>query len=356
MSNSGWAFVCCSIMFAALVVEPAHSTEVGYLNPAEAAIPNSRVIHFTSTIDKEPYTLQISIPIFAPPPKAGYPVIYVLDGEIYFPSAAIASDFLADKSLGDKAAVVVGIGHDALNNRAVIARYARKKSGGEEATNGSTALNAFQRMRDYDFKWSVKNVPSAPALIDITLGHVTGGVDTFLQVIEKEIKPRVEALAPIDKSNQALFGHSLGGLAVVHALFTEPNAFRSFIAGSPSLYYDSATLLRDEKRFAAEVSAGRASPRVLITVGALEPDNLAPTKELLARFTPEQRAEFTSYGKTLDIWPGMITRARALAGRLKALNGKPPYDVKFTLFPDQNHQYSAYPATIRAIRFAFLEK
>ena len=119
--------------------------------PAEAAIPNSRLIHFISAIDKEPFTLQISIPILAPRPKAGYPVIYVLDGELYFPEAAIASDFL-----GDKAAVVVGIGHEALNDRAVISRYADSKPGKGKPLDGAVALNAFQRMRDYDFKWPVK--------------------------------------------------------------------------------------------------------------------------------------------------------------------------------------------------------
>ena len=96
------------------------------------------MIRFTSGIDKEPYTIQVSIPTFAPLPKTGYPVIYVLDGEIYFPEAAIASDFL-----GDKAAVVVGIGHDALNDRAVIARYASSKPGKGKALDGAKALNAF---------------------------------------------------------------------------------------------------------------------------------------------------------------------------------------------------------------------
>jgi ferri-bacillibactin esterase len=341
--------------FAALSALPARADNAR-LFPATAAIPNSRIIRFTSAIDKRPYTLQISIPIFAPRPPAGYPVIYVLDGEIYFPIVAMESDLLADKVPGDRAAVVVGIGHDALNDKAVIARYARRKPVSGEPMGGAMALNAFQSMRNYDFQWPVKPEHRAPDFVENFIGPETGDVDAFLQVIEREIKPKVEALVPIDRNNQALFGHSTGGLAVVRALFTEPNAFRTFIAAIPSLWYDGATVLQGEKRFAAAVTSGQAAPRVLVTVGALEPDNLGPNKDDLAKFTPEQRAAIVPYAKMLASWPGMISGARNLAAQLRALNGKPGYDVEFELFPGQNHPNSVYPAIHRALQFAFLEK
>lgn len=338
---------CCSLAFAALAASHAKADD-GELFPAEAALPNSRVIRFISAIDKEPYTLQISIPIIAPQPKSGYPVIYVLDGELYFPEAVIASDFL-----GDKAAVVVGIGHEALNDKAVITRYARHKSGKNKVVDGALALNAFQTMRGYDFKWPVKPEHRAPAFVENFIGPETGDVDAFLQVIEKEIKPKVAALVPIDSNNQALFGHSDGGLAVVRALFTEPNAFRSFIAASPSLWYDGASVLQGENQFAAAVTGGHAAPRVLVTVGALEPDNLAPNKDDLSKFTPEQRAAIVPYGKMLASWPGMVSGARDLAARLKALHGKPGYQVQYQLIADQDHPSSAYVAIVRAMPFAF---
>jgi predicted alpha/beta superfamily hydrolase len=327
---------------------PAQADD-GKLFPAEAAIPNSRVIRFTSAIDKEPYTIQISIPMFAPRPKPGYPVIYVLDGELYFPEAAIASDFL-----GDKAAVVVGIGHDALNDKAVIAGHAT--SGNGKLLDGAAALNVFQTMRDYDFKWPVSPAHRAPAFAEQAIGLETGDVDAFLQVIEKEIKPRVEAMVPIDRGNQALFGHSSGGLAVVHALFTEPSAFRTFIAASPTIYYDGAAVLDREKQFAAAVTSGRVAPRVLVTVGALESENVGPDKNDLAGLTPAQRTEIAPYAKMVATWPGMITGARELAARLKALHGKRGYKVDFQLIADQDHPSSAYVAIVRAMPFAFVEK
>ena len=350
MMSRASKLACCFLVVAGFATLSAKADD-GKLFPAEAAIPNSRLIHFVSAIDKEPFTLQISIPILAPRPKAGYPVIYVLDGELYFPEAAIASDFL-----GDKAAVVVGIGHEALNDRAVISRYADSKPGKGKPLDGAVALNAFQRMRDYDFKWPVKPEHRAPAFVEKLIGPETGDVDAFLQVIEKEIKPKVAALVPIDHNNQALFGHSAGGLAVVRALFTEPNAFRSFIAASPSLWYDGAAVLQGESHFADIVASGRAAPRVLVTVGALEPDNLGPNKNDLAKFTPVQRAAMAPYGKMLASWPGMVSGARDLAARLKKVHGKPGYRVEYQLIADQDHPSSAYIAIVRAMPFAFEDK
>ena len=267
------------IAAAALFAGRPAQADDGRLFPAEAAIPNSRVLHFTSAIDKKPYTIQVSIPMFAPRPKAGYPVLYVLDGELYFPQAAIASD-----TLGDKAAVVVGIGHGAFNDKSVIARYAPPDKG--KPLDGAAAFTAFQIMRDYDFKWPVSPAHRAPAFVENMIGPETGDVDAFLQVIEKEIKPRVEAMVPIDRSNQALFGHSSGGLAVVRALFTEPAAFRTFIPASPAIWYDGGSILAGEKPFASAVTSGRVTPRILVTVGTLEPEDVGPGKDDLAAMTP----------------------------------------------------------------------
>lgn len=342
-------WTCSLLALAILLAFPAWADN-DKLFPAEAAIPNSRVIRFTSAIDGEPYTIEVSIPLW-PPPKAGYPVLYVLDGELYFPTAAIESD-----QLGDSGAVVVGIGHDTFNDKAVIARYANLKPG--QAVDANAALDAFTNLRNHDFRWPARPEHRAPSFLEAILGPPgdDGGLDAFLSVIEKEIKPKVEALVPIDKNNQVLFGHSAGGLAVVHALFTEPGAFRTFIAASPALWYDGGAVFAGEKQFAAQVTKRFVAPRVLITVGALEPDRPSPPHEFIAHFPPAQQAEITSYFKMRDTWPGMISGSRRLAKELKALPGKPGYKVDYQLLGGEVHATAAFVAVDRAIRFAFLDK
>jgi len=331
-------------LFAAL---PARADDAK-IYPAEAAIPNSRVIHFTSSIDKEPYTIQVSIPLW-PAPKGGYPVIYVLDGDVFFPEVAMASDYQ-----GDEGVVVVGVGHGTLNDKAVTARYAGGTPG--RPINGSASLDAFFQLRQHDFQWPARPENRPPAFFEKKYGPHTGDLDAFLQVIEKEIKPKVEAIAPIDRSKQALFGWSLGGLAVVRALFTEPTAYHSFIADSPSLWYDGGAVLNDEKRFADGVTKGLFAPRVLIAVGARESLTNDFPKEFVDKLTPPERTAFAPYQKIRDTWPAMIPAARDLAARLKALHGKPDYKVEYLLAADQDHGGAPHVAIIRALPFAFADK
>jgi uncharacterized protein len=338
------------VVLGLLTAPPAWADDAK-IYPAEAAIPNSRVIRFTSAIDKEPYTIQIAMP-WAAAPKGGYPVIYILDGDLLFPEAAMESAY----NLAEKAAVVVSVGHGTLNDRAVTARYAGGKPGRD--INGDAATDAFFHLRQHDFEWPAKPEHRAPFFVEkiFGAGFENGDLDAFLQVIEKEIKPKVEAVAPIDRNNQAIFGWSLGGLAVTRALFTEPTAYHSYIIVSPSLWYDGGGVLNDERRFADGVTKGAYAPRVLIVVGSREPMTNDFPKSFLDLFTPEQRVAIVPYQKMLLSWPAPVPGARDLAARLKALHGKPGYTVEYLLAEGQDHGGAPHIAINRGLTFAFLEK
>ncbi|WP_054589866.1 alpha/beta hydrolase-fold protein [Sphingopyxis macrogoltabida] len=76
------------------------------------------------------------------------------------------------------------------------------------------------------------NAMGLPALGD----GDTGGLDDLLQIIEREVKPLVRDIVPVDADKEVLFGHSLGGMAVVHAAFVNPDAYDVFIASNPSIW------------------------------------------------------------------------------------------------------------------------
>lgn len=87
-----------------------------------------------------------------------------------------------------------------------------------------------------------------------TTRAVGGGAAAFLDVIERRIKPEVERRARIDTRQQALWGHSLGGLFVLNALYTRPAAFQSYLAASPSLWWSQGAALGDpEQQFVQNV-------------------------------------------------------------------------------------------------------
>jgi uncharacterized protein len=313
--------------------------------PAQVSIPSTQRIQFTSAIDKESYTLFVRVPL-TPPPPDGYPVIYVLDGDLLF---GMATDI--GMTVGN-APVVVAIGHGVFENMEVVAKHAKRKPGDTSPMGLADIGGALNTFRFHDLTLPVAENHRAPDWVGLTPANV-GGVDDFLKIIETEIKPKVAAAARINAANQALFGHSIGGLAVLRALFTEPKAFRTFIAASPSIWWDADAVLKDEKKFGETVEANKASPRVIITVGADEPNSPNPPQSFIATLPPDKAEALGAYVKMASQWSGMVNGAKDLATRLGKLHGEASYKVQFIAFEGENHA-SVIPAALsRGMHFAF---
>lgn len=98
---------------------------------------------------------------------------------------------------------------------------------------------------------------------------VGGGAAAFLDLIERRIKPEVERRARIDSHQQALWGHSLGGLFVLNALYTRPAAFQYFLSASPSLWWSQGAPQGDaEQQFVQNVHGQPA--KVWLMLGGAE--------------------------------------------------------------------------------------
>jgi len=65
----------------------------------------------------------------------------------------------------------------------------------------------------------------------------SGGADKFLAFLKNELIPYIDKTYPSNGDN-TIFGHSLGGLFVMYALFNDPLVFKSYIAADPSLWFD----------------------------------------------------------------------------------------------------------------------
>ena len=66
----------------------------------------------------------------------------------------------------------------------------------------------------------------------------SGGADKFLDFIQNELIPTVEKNYRT-QPYRVFAGHSLGGMLVLHTLFTRPSLFNSWIAISPALNWDN---------------------------------------------------------------------------------------------------------------------
>jgi predicted alpha/beta superfamily hydrolase len=338
-------------MLAASLNGLAQTAGAGPPWPAQVSVPSSYRIKLDSSLSGESYTLFIRVPVTPAPPQ-GYPVIYILDGDYSF---GLASD--VSLSIGNdpaRAPVVVAIGHGLLDDMEALRRYSPRKPPATAELNLFDVGGAMNALRMHDYTLPVALEHRAPDWTGLTPPGV-GGVDTFLKVLETEIKPRVEAQVRINRANQALFGHSIAGLAVLRALFAEPEAFRTFVAASPSIWWDADAVLADERKLADAVRRHAVAPRVLITVGAGEPDSPNPPASFIASLPADRAESLGAYVRMASRWSGMVSGARQLAERLASVPGAAPYRVQFVLFEDEDHA-SVLPAAVsRGMWFAFAQ-
>lgn len=268
-------------------------------------LPHARQFDLVSKRTGQRYRIFVSVPDTAPPP-GGHPVLYVLDGNAAFPSIALMARTAARRSkvTGLQAPVVVGIGY----------------ASGDDYDSAA-------RARDY--------TPAAGG----KAGKGEGGADLFLDFIELELKKLIQAAAPIDPQRQGLFGHSYGGLLTLHALFTRPGAFQTYISASPSIWYADRYVLSEVAGLAA-VRPDKA--RVLLTVGELEQAIAPPGAK------PTDRAAVLAQKR-------MVDEARDLAARLDAQKRAYGLErVRFVELARENHGSALFPALSRGLEF-FLE-
>lgn len=267
------------------------------------AVPREQQFDLTSRINGRVYRLMISAPPSAEPGRV-YPVIYVLDGNWYFRSASDAATW---GSGSKEPAIVVGVGYPTQDGQEV------------------------SRSRAFDMSISSTSGMEGrgrPA------GRYGGGGDSFLRVLEEEMKPFVATRYPIDPKRQCIYGKSLGGLIVLRSLFRNPTAFSTYIIASPSIWFNRRQVLEDEPAFAARVRAGELTLKILFTSAGDE----QPTS------TDPRSIEF------LQEFGGTIDNVVELVGRLKPLNPA-KVRVEHVTFPGESHSSVSLASISRGIDF-----
>jgi predicted alpha/beta superfamily hydrolase len=291
--------------------------------PARAPVvrANAEQWDMRSSVTGRTYRIYVAKPVATvPPPAEGYPVIYLNDGDFMFHTAA---DTLTMQSIGREAepAYIVGIGYGKDWETAARTRCADLTPCPPDAAN-LAALEASPFMK----------------------GAIYGEAEGFHRFMTEELRPQIEAAYSVDRNNNILWGDSFGGLFALHVLFNHPEAYRTYLVGSPSINWSAGAILNDEAKLIAPLAAGKVAPRVFFTVGELE-EKLADHVQMHPGVTREQmQAMLTAFG--------MVTNALALADRLKRLAAPAGCEVEAVVFPDETH-LSIIPAAIsRGLRFA----
>jgi hypothetical protein len=260
--------------------------------------------------------------VFQPPipaPPSGYPMLVTLDGNMTFP---IAATMAAMYAFSMAPALVVGVGYPTDNPLEMVRL----------------------RVRDLTPETPPERVPNPAGAPPVTADDI-GGADLFRRFLTEELRPVIAAAHTVDPAHETLFGYSLSGLFTLDALFKQPNAFRSYVASSPSIWWNECDLLTREAAFVDAVESQTAQPRVLVTVGANEQD--APTR-LPPGETPESAQAMADQAR-------MVENALELGARLSRLKGGDGYEGRFCAFEDEDHLTCMAAAVGRALDFALTD-
>lgn len=212
-------------MLAAAEQTPATPPVAGYV------MPGTEAWEFSSD-GGEVYRIFVSLPEGAPPAE-GFPVLYVLDGNAMFAGFAEARRIQEGAAPEIGKTIVVGVGYP--------------------------TEQLYDSRRLYDFTPKILHPP--PPGQRALAGLRSGGRDQFLSFLVDKLRPEMARRYKINLERQALFGHSLGGLFALHALYTRPGAFHAIVAASPSLWWNDQAMLEQERDFAARLAQGKV-PRV----------------------------------------------------------------------------------------------
>lgn len=223
-------------------------TTLDQLSRRQVGIPRAEQWTMRSRAENRAYRIMVALPEGEPPPS-GYPVIYLLDGNSVFGTMveAVRLQSRRPDKTGVTPAIIVGIGYETEASYAPDRFYDYTPLPNTEFTHRSDGAKLPEQ----------------------------GGAAAFFQFIEEELKPQIASEFRIDPSRQTIFGHSLGGLFVLYALFTKPEAFRHYIAGSPSIHWNKEYLLEQERAFTARVREEPVNVRLLLGVGEQEKSHVS---------------------------------------------------------------------------------
>lgn len=263
-----------------------------------------------ATASGDTYRIWVQCPA-TPPPPHGFPVFVSTDANGCFATVAEAA---ALRALADlRPAIIVGVGYpDVGIEEALVLRNTELTPPGP-----------------------------LPPFLQAAPGRHSGGADAFRRFLVDDLRPEIMRRWPAGTDQWTIFGHSLGGLFVLHTLVSEPDAFAVYVASSPSLWFNDRYLFDRLVNLIARIATSPCAPRVLLTVGAREDRMEAPED-----YPEDARAMGDAGFASMAMIENADLFAQALGSAL------PRGSAAFRLIADEGHMGVLLPAINKALSFA----
>ena len=256
-------------------------------------------------------TYRIQVMAVGDAPAAGYVPVYVLDGDMMFPTAASAAYTYYNhaKDNGAQPLLIVGIGYD----------------------NGKM-LDIPMRSLDY--------TPPMDARGNISASQPKRGeADVFLRMIQSELKPLLQQQYRLQADKATLMGHSYGGVLALYALMQHPNDFSHYVISSPSMWWNEGALQTLPDSYLQPLLKSKQDKFVRISVGEYE-QTASPYVDANG-----ERAKILAEKQ-------MVNKVDAMAKRLQALPNK-HLRVESQHYPAETHTGAMFRAVLDGIKFTY---
>jgi predicted alpha/beta superfamily hydrolase len=299
-----YLFFLMSLLFVALLDAASQDQEKkpDVKNVPSVLIPNTEMRTFYSSILNQEMNIYIKLPIsYYNNPQKVYPAWYLTDANRSFPMVANMVSIFEVPKLSEPEILVIGIGYKIKD----LADWGSWRTRDLTPTNIPALDTSWAKMltRMTGRQFVVKS----------------GGAATFLEFITKELFPFIESNYRVSKTDRGIGGYSYGGLFSLFVLFKQPELFRIYYAGSPSIDYDKGVLFNFEKEYA--LTHKDLNAKLFMSVGGSE-DSL------------------------------MVTNMKKMAELLRS-RSYPGLTVETQVFPEENHESCIPSSIMRALRVLY---
>ncbi len=211
----------------------------------------TQVLPIQDTQSSRQYELYIKLPEnYGKNNDKKYPVIYFTDADMHIELLSGSTSFLMEE------VILVGISY-----QKDIKEDLKKEVGAYVS-----------RFRDYSI--SKSSNPERQAKYQF------GQASNHLAFIRNDVFKFIESNYQTDPSSRTYFGFSLGGLFGAYTLMTQPDTFKNYILGSPSLWRDIPLLFSLEN---AALKSKASAINLFISNGELEKELSTQVKDFVAK-------------------------------------------------------------------------
>jgi hypothetical protein len=288
------------IIFLFLFIDKAQAQTENISQPV--SVPNTEMRSFYSKILGQDMVLFIKLPSrYYNDSQKSYPSWYFTDGNRSFPLIANIASIFEIPVPSEPELIIINIAY----------KIKDMADWGAWRTRDLTPTS----VPSIDSSWAKTLTGMTGRQFEVK----TGGAKKFLECVEKEVIPLVESSYRVSLADRGLGGYSYGGLFSLYVLFSKPELFSIYYAGSPSISYDKGVLFNLEKEYS--ISHKDLKAKLFMSAGEKEDTSM-----------------INNVGKMAD-----ILKSRKYAG----------LSVTTCVFQNETHQ-SCIPASImRAFRVLY---